>query len=212
MGSRPEVACWFVLILSRSDVEALLAPEALLDAVCVGLQALSSGAFSAPPRQSVEAERGAFLTMAGRQVDRPVVVKLVGVFPGNVSLGLEPHPALIALFDATTGACLAVMDGEHITGLRTAAAAALSTRALARDDASVLAIVGAGVQARAHLRMLPLVRPFASVRVVARDPGAAERLGAAPGAVEGADVICLTTSASSPVLRVDEVAPGTHLT
>ena len=62
------------------------------------------------------------------------------------------------------------MDGEHITGLRTAAGAALSTRALAREDASVLAIVGSGVQARAHLRLLPLVRDFAEVRVVARDP------------------------------------------
>ena len=96
--------------------------------------------------------------------------------PANVALGLEPHPAVICLLDATTGVCLALMDGEEITGLRTAAAAALSTRALAREDASVLAIVGAGVQARAHLRLLPSVRDFTEVRIVARDPAAAERL------------------------------------
>ena len=201
-----------MLILSRPEVEELLSPTALLDALSAAFQALSAGAFSASPRQSVPADGGTFLTMAGRQLDRPVAVKLVGVFGGNVALGLEPHPAVIALFDATTGACLALMDGEHITGLRTAAAAALSTRALAREDASVLAIVGSGVQARAHLRMLPLVREFSSVRLVARDPTAAARLGVEAGTIEGADVICLTTSSSSPVLSLGEVAPGTHVT
>jgi ornithine cyclodeaminase/alanine dehydrogenase-like protein (mu-crystallin family) len=201
-----------VLILSRADVEALLSPDALLDAVSRGLQAVSADAFSAPPRQSVIADGGPFLTMAGRQVDGPVVVKLVGVFAGNVALGLDPHPATIAVIDPGTGRCLAVMDGEHITGLRTAAAAALSTRALAREGASVLAVVGSGVQARAHLRMLPLVRPFSSVRLVARDPQAAERLGVEAGTVEDADVICLTTSASTPVISAREVAPGTHVT
>ena len=65
----------------------------------------------------------------------------------------------------------------------------------------MLAVVGSGVQARAHLRMLPLVRPFAEVRLVARDPSAAARLGVSAGRVEGADVVCLTTGASSPVLR-----------
>src|SRR3954470_16031548 len=212
MGSRPEVASVIVLILTRADVEALLSPEALLDAVSVGLQALSAGAFAAPPRQSLAADGGTFLTMAGRRADSPIVVRLVGVFGGNVARGREPHPAVVALFDATTGLCLALMDGEHITGLRTAAAAALSVRALAREDASVLAVVGSGVQARAHLRMLPLVRPFSSVRLVARDPDAAARLGVPGGTVEGADVICLTTSSSTPVLSRSEVAPGTHVT
>ena len=166
--------------MTRDDVEALLDPLALLDAVSVGFQALSAGAVEAPPRQAVAADGGSVLTMAGRRAGSPVAVKLVGVFPGNVALGLEPHPAVICLLDATTGACLALMDGEHITGLRTAAGAALSTRALARADASVLAIVGAGVQARAHLRLLPLVRGFAEVRVVARDPSAAQRSSPPP--------------------------------
>jgi ornithine cyclodeaminase/alanine dehydrogenase-like protein (mu-crystallin family) len=176
------------------------------------LQAVSSGAFDAAPRQSVAGEAGPVLTMSGRKLDSPVVVKLVGVFPGNVALGLDPHPATIALIDATTGGLLAVMDGEVITGLRTAAAAALSTRALAREDASVLAVVGSGVQARAHLRMLPLVRPFTDVRLVARDPDAAERLGVPAGTIEGTDVICLTTSSPSPLVSRAEVAPGTHVT
>ena len=188
----------------------MLDPGALLEAVAEGLTALSSGAVDAPPRQAVRADSGSVLTMAGRRVGSPVAVKLVGVFPGNVELGLEPHPAVICLFDASTGRALALMDGEAITGLRTAAASALSVRALARTDARVLAVVGSGVQARAHLRMLPLVRPFDDIRLVARDPAAAARLGVAAGTVEGADVICLCTSSASPVLS--RVAPGTHVT
>jgi ornithine cyclodeaminase/alanine dehydrogenase-like protein (mu-crystallin family) len=190
----------------------VLDPEALLEAVAEAFVALSSGGFDAPPRQAVRADAGSVLTMAGRRAGSPVAVKLVGVFPGNVELGLEPHPAVICLFDATTGRCLALMDGEAITALRTAAGSALSVRALARAEASALAVVGSGVQARAHLRMLPLVRPFSDVRLVARDPAAAARLGVAAGSVSGADVVCLTTSSSSPVLRADEVAPGTHVT
>ena len=147
-----------MLILTRSDVEAALDPRALLEAVSDGFQALSAGAVDAPPRQAVPADGGSVLTMAGRRAGGPVAVKLVGVFPGNVALGLDPHPAVICLLDATTGRCLALMDGEEITALRTAAGSALSVRALAREDARVLAVVGSGVQARAHLRMLPLVR------------------------------------------------------
>jgi ornithine cyclodeaminase/alanine dehydrogenase-like protein (mu-crystallin family) len=201
-----------VLILTRDDVESLLDPVALLAAVSDAFQALSAGAVHAAPRQAVPADGGSVLTMAGRREGGAVAVKLVGVFGGNVALGLEPHPAVICLLDASTGVCLALMDGEHITGLRTAAGAAISTRALARDDARVLAVVGSGVQARAHLRLLPLVRDFAEVRLVARDPRAAERLGVAEGTIEGADVICLTTSARSPVLTAGDVMPGTHVT
>ena len=201
-----------MLILSRRDVEACLDPRALLDAVGAAMQALSAGEVQAPPRSGVQLEAGALLTMPGHRAGGPIVVKLVGVFNGNVALGLEAHQAVICLFDASTGRCLALMDGEHITALRTAAAAALAVRALARPDARTLAIVGSGVQARAHLRMLPLVRDFADVRLVAREPGAAECLGVAAADAPGdADVICLTTSAPEPVLRAADVAPGTHV-
>jgi ornithine cyclodeaminase/alanine dehydrogenase-like protein (mu-crystallin family) len=145
-----------------------------------------------------------------------VVVKLVGVFPGNAARGLEPHPALICLLDADTGRPLAAMDGDHVTALRTAAASALSVRLAARPDARVLAVVGSGVQARAHLRVLGPA--FAERRVSARDPAAAARLAEEYDArvtdepAAGADVVCLTTGASEPVLRADAVAPGTHVT
>ena len=201
-----------MLILTREEVEAALDPQALLDAVSAGFQALSMGAVDAPPRQAVSGDGGQVLLMGGRVADGPVAAKLVGVFGGNAARGLDTHLALVCLLDATTGRPLALMDGEAITALRTAAGSALSTRALAREDAGVLAVVGSGVQARAHLRMLPLVRPFADVRLVARDASAASRLGVSPGSVTGADVVCLCTSSPTPVLHFDEVAPGTHVT
>jgi alanine dehydrogenase len=212
MGSRPEVACREVLILTRSEVASALDPLALLDAVSGGFQALSAGTVSAPPRAGVSGDGGSVLTMAGRSEPGPIVVKLVGVFPGNPASGLESHQATICLFDATTGVCLAVMDGEHITAVRTAAASALVVRACARSEASVLAVVGSGVQARAHLEYVPLVHAFASVRLVSRDPSAPARLGVEAGTVEGADVICLTTGSSSPVLLAGDVAPGAVVT
>jgi len=149
-----------VLILTRSEVEAALDPTALLDAVSSGFQALSAGAVDAPPRSAVAGDDGSVLVMAGRAAGAPVAVKLVGVFPGNAAIGLDVHLATVVLLDASTGRALALMDGEAITALRTAAGSALATRACAREDASVLAIVGSGVQARAHLEMLPLVRSF----------------------------------------------------
>src|SRR5690242_7841931 len=199
-----------MLVLSRTEIEGLVSPDALSEAVAGGFRALSAGELDAPPRQGVAGDGGTVLTMPGRRAGGPVVVKLVGLFPGR-----DPsHPALLCVIDAGTGLPLALMDGGWITAMRTAAAAALSVRLSARPDASVLAVVGSGVQARAHLSLL--APAFASVRVSARDrdaaAGLADEFGGVVEGVAGADVICLTTGASSPVLRADEVAPGTHVT
>ena len=199
-----------MLVLSRTEIEGLVSPDALIEAVAGGFRALSAGELDAPPRQGVAGDGGTVLTMPGRRAGGPVVVKLVGLFPGR-----DPsHPALLCVIDASTGLPLALMDGGWITAMRTAAAAALSVRLSAREDASVLAVVGSGVQARAHLSLL--APAFASVRVSARDGAAAARLadefGGVVGGVSGADVICLTTGASSPVIRAEEVAPGAHVT
>jgi ornithine cyclodeaminase/alanine dehydrogenase-like protein (mu-crystallin family) len=199
-----------VLVLSRADVEGLLEPAALLDAVAGGFRWLSLGEVVASPRQGVETEAGTLLTMPGWRVGGPFVVKLVGVFPR----ASNTHPAIICLLDSDTGQALAVMDGNHVTAMRTAAGSALSVRLAAREDTRVLAVVGSGVQAGAHLRLL--APQFEQVRVSARDGAAAERLAEEFGATVGppgrADVICLTTGASEPVLAVGDVAPGTHVT
>lgn len=212
-----------LLFLSRADVEALLEPGALIDALADGFLALTEGRVNAPDRIGLEVPGAGFLlAMPGHQPGGPIAVKLVSVFEGNAALGLPSHHALIGLFDGQTGVPRAVMDGAHITALRTAGGAALSARLLARPESRVLAIVGAGVQGDAHLRLLPLVRDFAEIRIASGRPESAARLASADpraravpsirAAVEGADVICLCTSSAAPVVEAGWIAPGAHLT
>lgn len=145
--------------------------------------------------------------------------KLVTVFPRNAERGLHTHFAAIHLFRAETGEPLAVMDGRIITARRTAAVSAIATRELSRPDARVLAILGAGVQARTHFEALRRQRPFDEVRVWSRTPAHArqfaDEIGAtalsAEEAVRGADVIVTATSASEPVLCGAWVKPGAYV-
>jgi len=147
-------------------------------------------------------------------------VKLVTFYPDNGALGLHTHMAVIALFRPETGEPLAIMDGRLITEMRTAAASAVATRALARPDAATLAILGSGVQARAHVEALRLVRPFREIRIWGRNyenaQSLAEEVGAiavASGeeAVSGADVVVTATSSPEPVLRGAWLGPDTHV-
>jgi alanine dehydrogenase len=212
-----------ILLLNEMEVQRLLDPEALLDALAEGFRALSSGLVDAPKRNGVTVpDTGFLLAMPAYQHGREVTVKLVSVFHDNQRLGIPSHQALICLFDPETGTPLSFMDGTYITALRTAGAAALSTRLLARTDTRVLAIVGAGVQGRAHLTMLPRVRQFSEIRIASYHFAQAEQLAAtdararavetAEEAVRGADVVCLCTSAAEPVISADWLAPGMHVT
>src|SRR5437764_12411505 len=212
-----------ILMLNETEVHRLLDHDALLDALAESFSALSSGLVDAPSRIGVSVPNTGFLlAMPAYQQGREVSVKLVSVFHDNKRLGIPTHQALICLFDPQTGTPLTFMDGTSITALRTAGAAALSTRLLARTDTRVLAIVGAGVQGRSHLTMLPRVRPFSEIRIVSRHIAEAEQLAAADArvhavetaeeAVRGADVVCLCTSASEPVISSDWLAPGMHVT
>jgi ornithine cyclodeaminase/alanine dehydrogenase-like protein (mu-crystallin family) len=150
-------------------------------------------------------------------VNGVLAAKLVALFPGH-----EPsHQALIAVFDSETGTPLAVMDGTHITAVRTGASSAVATRALAREDARVLAVIGAGVQGRSHLDAVTRVRRFEEVRVATRTfeqaAALAEELDAIAmesfeEAVRGADVVCCCTHSSEPVLRHEWLSPGAHVT
>jgi ornithine cyclodeaminase len=219
-----------MLILSRADVEALLDLDRLIDAVADAMVELSAGAVSMPPRvaaavageEAFLAAMPAYLPGAGA-----LTTKLVSVFPRNHARGMPSHQAVIAAFDPVKGEPLAIMDGTYITAMRTAAGSALSTRLLARPEASVLAIVGTGVQARSHGRMLPRVASFSEGRVAGRDAGKAaalaDELSEATGvpfaaadsverAVGGADVVCATTHAAEPVVLGRWLSPGTHVT
>ncbi|MCA9878745.1 MAG: hypothetical protein KC442_13220, partial [Thermomicrobiales bacterium] len=135
-----------LLLLDQADVRRLLDPSAMLDVLAQGFADLTCGKVTAPGRDGVQTETGALLAMTGWIPGAPVGVKLVAAFHGNPARGLPGHQALICLFDEETGTPLAVMDGAHITAFRTAGAAVLSAKLLARPDAHCLAIIGGGVQ------------------------------------------------------------------
>jgi alanine dehydrogenase len=150
----------------------------------------------------------------------------VSLFPGNPVGGPPAHQATILVFEAATGTPLAMMDGEYITAVRTAAASRLATRLLARPDAEVLAILGTGVQAESHVRALVRERAWVEIRIAGRRPAAARslahRLAAETGtsihsspsfarALQGADVVCAGTAATEPVVRRDWLSEGAHV-
>lgn len=209
-------------LLNRPEVERLLEVDALLDALEVAFRKLSAGEASVPPRNAAVSAGGMLAAMPGHLPGAGMEVKLVSVFPGNHRLGLPSHQALIALFDEGDGSPQALMDGTAITALRTGAAAALSVRLLARPDARVLAVLGAGVQGGSHLACVPRTRSFSEIRVASRRPEHAEALARQfPGAhaiasfqeaVAGADVVCCCTDASEPILHRAWLSPGAHVT
>jgi len=210
-------------MLSQAEVTALLDLDRLLEALEEGFRAVSSGKVEVPGRTAVTTEHDGWLgTMPGYGAGLGLGVKLVSVFPHNDAAGLPSHQALIALFDPANGSPLAVMDGTRITAIRTAGAAAVSTRHLARKDSRVLAIIGAGVQGHAHLEIFPRVRDFQEIRIASRAIDSARKLAALnpkahavesfEEAARGADVIAMCTHSSTPVVRREWVGPGTHVT
>ena len=211
-----------LLYLSRADVERLLDVDAMLDALGKAMVVFSSGITSVPPRAGARVgDRGILGAMPGYVPGIALEVKLVSVFPGNHANGLPSHQGLIAIFDEDTGAPLAVMDGTYITAIRTGGTAAVAARALARKDASILAILGAGVQGHSHLETFPRVRDFTEIRVASRDARKAKELaarheravvaGSFEAAVRGADVVACCTDAREPILRREWLKAGVHV-
>ena len=207
-----------MLVLSDAEVRSLLDVDRLMERISDALVAVSRGAVSIPPRVAATVPDRGFLAAMPGYVTGVLETKLVSVFPRNESL--PSHQALIAVFDPETGTALALMDGTWITACRTAATTAVATRALARSDSAVLAVIGTGVQARAHLSVVPRGRRFREIRVAGRSPSKAEELARQVGAiacstiedvVRGADVVCLCTDAPEPVVQRRWIADGTHV-
>jgi alanine dehydrogenase len=191
-----------MLVLSRTEVEELLDLDALPDALAAAQAELSAGKASLVPRVGAFAgDAGVLGVMPAYAPSAGLGCKLVTLFPGNRDR--PTHQAAIALFDPATGTQVALMDGTYITAMRTAAAAALATRILARPDARILAILGTGVQSRSAQEMFPRARDFAEVRVAGR--------GEFEEAVRGADVVHATTASPEPVVRFEWLSPGTHV-
>jgi ornithine cyclodeaminase len=208
-----------MLILTRSDVEELLDLAELEGALARAHAELSAGSASMPPRIAAWAkETGLLGAMPAYLPSAGLGCKLVTLFPGNTDR--PTHQAAIMLFDPETGTPIVLMDGTYVTEARTAGAAALAARLLAREDAKVLAILGTGAQARAHAHAFALVRDWSEIRIAGRDRARAEELaaelGASPAAsfedaVRGADVVAATTHSPDPVVRREWLAPGTHV-
>lgn len=216
-----------MLILTRHEVEALLDPDLLREAVGAALADLSAGRASMPTRiaalvqerDGLLAAMPAYLPSAGA-----LTTKLVSLFPRNTDR--PTHQAVIVAFDPESGSPIAFLDGEAITAARTAAGSALATDVLARMDARALVIVGTGVQARAHLRAVSRVRKFEKVSVAARDVDKAEslardaerELGRTVGwhdsieaGVSYGDVVCACTHTVDPVVRREWLKDGAHV-
>jgi ornithine cyclodeaminase/alanine dehydrogenase-like protein (mu-crystallin family) len=208
-----------MLVLTRADVEQLLDLDELVGALARAHAEYSEGAASMPSRiAAIAGADGLLGAMPGHLPSAGLGCKLVSVFPHNV--GRPSHQAVIVLFDPANGSPLALMDGTYITATRTAAAAALATRLLARADAQVLAILGTGVQARSHARAFAGIREWREIRVGGRDPAKTAELAAELGAracsfeeaVRGADVVAAATHSPDPVVRLDWLEPGAHVT
>lgn len=204
------------MLLHEEDVRALLRMEELIPAIRNALRDLSAGKVIQPLRTvlAIPEHHGFFGVMPA--YGEALGAKLVTFHPNNKDV--HTHHAMILLFKPETGEPLVTMDGRLITEMRTGAVSAVATDALARRDASVLAILGAGVQARSHLAALKLVRDFTEVRIWS--PHTAEKFAqqfnvslakSAHDAVRGADVIVVATAATTPILVGEWVRPGAHI-
>ena len=218
-----------MLLLSEHDVRVLLPMDDLIACMESALAEFSAGRVQQPlrtvltvgPSHSFFGVMPSFIPKSGA-----LGTKLVTVFGSNPAIGLPSHLATIVLLDSTTGELLSVMDGRYITEARTAAVSAVSAKLLAREEASTLAILGSGVQARSHLRAMARVRALHDVRVWS--PREESRrafvdemrqeisapitaVADAEDAVRGADVVVLATASREPVVRDAWVDDGAHI-
>lgn len=187
-----------VLILSESEVESLLPMAECIDVMEDALRALARGDVAQPLRSKLMPPgAGGLLGLMPAYRAPYFGLKEVCVVPGR-------HVGAVLLHSAETGELLAIINAETVTAIRTAAVSAVATRLLAREDASVLTILGTGTQAKRHREAIPLVRPIRDIRMVGRND-------AAEAAVRGADIVVTATSSREPVVRREWLSRGVHI-
>jgi ornithine cyclodeaminase/alanine dehydrogenase-like protein (mu-crystallin family) len=203
--------------LDEEEVRRLLRIEDLIAAMRQAMIEFSEGKWNQPLR-GVLLQHGGFFGIMPASGDS-MGIKMVTYYPGNAGSVHPTHMAVIALFDPKTGEPLALMDGRYLTEMRTAAVSAVATAALAARDAKVLTLLGAGVQARAHLELLPYVRQFQEVRIWNHNRERAERFAQEhriksmplEAAVRDADVVVTVTSSQQPILKGEWLKRGAHV-
>ena len=214
-----------MLVISAAEVEALLPMPLAIEAMRRVMVQVSQGRTVLPLRQfmPIPDSLGKLAVMPGYIADPPLFgVKTVAKYAHPPGSPHGSHVGIVQLFDAATGLLIAIIEGGSLTAIRTAAASALATDALARPDATRLAILGTGEQARRHVAAMRAVRPIGHVAIWGRSAANATALArdidlpatVAPtvaAAVADADIICTTTAAPAPILFGAMVRPGTHI-
>lgn len=221
-----------LLVLSSSAVRSVLGFSECAGAMRDALIARARGEVFQPLRAAIKppAARGLIGLMPVYQHGKEAGygLKAICITPGNPAAGLDTHQGIVLLSSSATGEPLAVLNASAVTEIRTAAVSAVATSLLANADADVLAIIGTGVQARAHLQAIGAARTLAEVRVAGSTPekaakftaemagslGEGTRFVAAASvrdAVEGAGIVCTVTNSAEPVLRREWLSPGVHI-
>lgn len=207
--------------IGAQEVAERLTYDVAVPLVRDAMMALSAGRTRQLLRGIIDLDAGnAFGVMPGSITGDAFGAKLVSVFPDNIARGGMSHQGIVLLFDPATGAPAAAVEAGTLTAIRTAAASAAATVALARANAGHLAVLGTGEQARRHIDALRAVRPIRRITVWGRDHQRAERLAdevdgvATPtphDATAGADIVCTVTAAEDPILSAVDVAAGAHI-
>lgn len=218
-----------MLVIDQNTVAALLPMRACIDLMGSTLASLARGEAVLPLRTVIRLpeSRDAFAVMpAALLAPRTLGAKIITVFPGNHGTALDSHQGAVLLFDPTNGSLAAILDATSITRIRTAAVSAVATRLLARERASSLAIIGAGVQGHSHLEAMCAVRQIKTLAVWSRTGAHARRLADAAGerfglearvapsardAVRDAEIVCTCTASAEPVLEGAWLSPGAHV-
>ena len=216
-----------ILVLAARDVHELLGYRECADVMRQALADLARGQIQQPLRTVVRPRDAAgFMGLMPAYSPDGYGLKAICVTPGNPAVGKDAHQGGVMLFAADTGEPLALVNASAITEIRTAAVSAVATGLLARAGAAELAIIGTGVQGRAHAHALAATRPLTGIRMAGRDVARARKVaaelaealglpvtaaGSVPEAVDGAGIVVTATSSAQAVLRREWLAAGSHV-
>lgn len=218
-----------MIVLSHDDVAHLLPMKEAIEVVEAVMKQVSRGGATLPLRSVTPVGGNNRMGLMPGAIADPACfgVKMVSLFPDNPSRGLSSHRGAMVLFEAETGGAVAMMDASLLTAIRTAAASAVATRALARPDARHLAIVGTGEQAEHHLDAMMCVRDIRRLSVAGRSAEKAEAFAARASrlypelqiehgtdfeaTIRSADVVCTVTSSATPIVKGSWVTDGAHV-
>lgn len=218
-----------MLVLSEKEVQSLIDIEELIETLEQAHIQFATGKAVMPVRQVVPLPQinGRITSMPAYLSDANALgMKVVTYFAENPKQGLPSILAAVSLYSPETGKLMALMDGSYVTAIRTACASAVATKALANPETPVLGILGAGVQARAHIRAISAVREISAVKVYSPSGQSALRLKAemesecgvkvevvdgAEKAIRSADLLVTVTTAKEPILQVEWLKPGVHI-